>query len=248
MPKPKTKDIVRKGIETTAQRVKMQMRDAAGNDVSPESYGGDTIEDSAQYMADHAADGIREMGSSIKDKATEQINERIERARQREDAPDSGHSSPQEPQSGRSYTEPHTDPHTGPQDRPLDANTNPTPDKSPRQRPEGAERIKTKDSYLHSQGEVSAPKEIRKGHIQTNQSASSVKSKMPDTPAKPPNAPRPSNHTNRPARTARRVEHSASKSVRQAGKRTIKTAEKSAVKTMRKGAVKTSRVAVKTAS
>lgn len=117
MPKPKTKDLARKGTETTAQRVKMQMRETAGRDVSPESYGGDIIEDSAQYVADSTADGIREMGSSIKDKAMEQIKERIERVRQREDVPDSGQSSPQEPQSGRSYSEPRTDPHTRPQDR-----------------------------------------------------------------------------------------------------------------------------------
>lgn len=147
MPKPKTKDLARRGTETTTQRVKLQMRDAAGRDVSPESYGGDTIEDSAQYVADRAADGIREMGNSVKDKAAEQIKERIERVRQREDVPDSGQSSPQEPQSGRSYSEPRTDPHTRPQDRPVDANPDSTPDRSPRQRPEGAERIKTKDSY-----------------------------------------------------------------------------------------------------
>ena len=36
MPKPKTKDLARKGTETTTQRVKMQMREAAGRDVSPE--------------------------------------------------------------------------------------------------------------------------------------------------------------------------------------------------------------------
>ncbi len=147
MPKPKTKDLARKGTETTAQRVKMQMRETAGRDVSPESYGGDIIEDSAQYVADSTADGIREMGSSIKDKAMEQIKERIERVRQREDVPDSGQSSPQEPQSGRSYSEPRTDPHTRPQDRHMDAKPDPAPDRSPRQRPEGAERIKTKDSY-----------------------------------------------------------------------------------------------------
>ena len=254
MPKPKTKDLARKGTETTAQRVKMQMRETAGRDVSPESYGGDIIEDSAQYVADSTADGIREMGSSIKDKAMEQIKERIERVRQREDVPDSGQSSPQEPQSGRSYSEPRTDPHTRPQDRHMDAKPDPAPDRSPRQRPEGAERIKTKDSYIHSQGEASAPKEIRKGQIQTNQSASPVKGKAIEAPAKAPDAPR--NYTNRSARAVRRMEQSASKSVRQAGKRTVKTAEKSAVKTVRKGAVKTaqkgavktSRVAVKTAS
>lgn len=255
MPKPKTKDLARRGTETTAQRVKMQMRDAAGRDVSPESYGGDTIEDSTQYVADRAADGIREMGSSVKNKAAEQIKERIERVRQREDVPDSGQSSPQEPQSGRSYTEPRTDPHTRPQDRPVDASPDPAPDRSPRQRPEGAERIKTKDSYIQSQGEVSFPKEIRKGQIQTNQSVP-VKGKAIEAPAKAPDAPRPSNYPNRPAHAARRMEQSASKSVRQAGRRTVKTAEKSAVKTMhkgavktaQKGAVKTSRVAVKTAS
>ena len=256
MPKPKTKNLARRGTETTTQRVKLQMRDAAGRDVSPESYGGDTIEDSAQYVADRAADGIREMGNSVKDKAAEQIKERIERVRQREDVPDSGQSSPQEPQSGRSYSEPRTDPHTRPQDRPVDANPDSTPDRSPRQRPEGAERIKTKDSYIHSQGETAAPKEISKGQIQTNQSASPVKGKAIEAPAKATDAPRPSNYPNRPARAARRMEQSASKSVRQAEKRSIKTAEKSAVKTMRKGAVKTaqkgavktSRVAVKTAS
>lgn len=157
MPKPKTKDLARRGTETTTQRVKMQMRDAAGRDVSPESYGGDTIEDSAQYIVERTADGIREAGSSIKDKAMVQIKERIERVRQREDAPDSGNSAPQEPQSGRSYSEPRTD---GPQDRPVDASLDPAPDRSPRQKPEGAERIKTKDSYLHSQREAAAPKEI----------------------------------------------------------------------------------------
>lgn len=162
MPKPKTKDLARKGTETTAQRVKIQIREAAGRDVSPESYGGDTIEDSAQYVADRAANEVRKIGSSVKDKAMEQIKERIDRVRQREDVLDSGQSSPQEPQSGRSYTEPRTDPHTGPQDRPVDASSDPAPDRSPRQRPEGAERIKTKDSYLHSQGDTSAPKEIQK--------------------------------------------------------------------------------------
>ncbi len=259
MPKPKTKDLAWKGTETTTQRVKMQMREAAGRDVSPESYGGDTIENSAQYIADRTADGIREVGSSIKDKAMEQIKERVERVCQREDKPDvqepsSGKPAPQE--SGRSYTEPRTDAHTGTQDRPMDANPDPAPDRLPRQRPEGAERIKTKDSYIHSQGEASTPKEIHKGHIQTNQSAFPVKGKAPDAPAKSPDVPRPSNYTTRPTRAARRVEQTASKSVRQAGKRSIKTAEKGAVKTMRKGAiktaqkgaVKTSRVAVKTAS
>ena len=101
MPKPKTKDLARKGTETTTQRVKMQMREAAGRDVSPESYGGDIIEDSAQYVADRAADGIREISSSVKDKAVEQIKERIERVRQREDGPNAqepgnGNPSPQE--------------------------------------------------------------------------------------------------------------------------------------------------------
>ena len=110
MPKPKTKDLARKGTETTAQRVKIQIREAAGRDVSPESYGGDTIEDSAQYVADRAANEVRKIGSSVKDKAMEQIKERIDRVRQREDVLDSGQSSPQEPQSGRSYTEPRTDP------------------------------------------------------------------------------------------------------------------------------------------
>ena len=253
MPKPKTKDLARRGTETTAQRVKMQMRDAAGRDVSPESYGGDTIEDSAQYVFDRAADGVREAGRSIKDKAAEQIKERIERVRQREDVPDSGQSSPQEPQSGRSYSEPRTD---GPQDRPVDASLDPAPDRSPRQRPEGAERIKTKDSYILSQGEAPTPREPQKRAIQVERTAAHTKGKIPDTPAKKPDAPRSSNYTNRSARAARRMEQSASKSVRQAGKRTIKTAEKSAVKTVRKGAVKTakkgavktSRVAVKTAS
>lgn len=255
MPKPKTKDLARRGTETTAQRVKMQMRDAAGRDVSPESYGGDTIEDSAQYVVDRAADGIREMGSSVKDKAAEQIKERIERVRQREDVPDSGNPSPQEPQSGRSYSEPRTDPHTRPQDRHMDANPDPPPDRSPRQRPEGAERIKTKDSYIHSQGEASAPKEIQKKSVHVDKKPDPTKGKTPDPPAKALDAPRPSNYTNRPARAARRMEQSASKTVRQAGKRSIKTAEKSAVKTMRKGAVKTaqngavktSRTAIKTA-
>ena len=129
MPKPKTKDLARKGTETTAQRVKMQMRETAGRDVSPESYGGDII-------ADSAADGIREMGSSIKDKAMEQIKERIEWVHQREDVPNA-----QEPNSGAS----------APQDRPVDATPDPTPDRSPRQKPEGAERIKSKDNYIHSQ-------------------------------------------------------------------------------------------------
>lgn len=256
MPKPKTKDLARKGTETTAQRVKIQIREAAGRDVSPESYGGDTIEDSAQYVADRAANEVRKIGSSVKDKAMEQIKERIDRVRQREDVLDSGQSSPQEPQSGRSYTEPRTDPHTGPQDRPVDASSDPAPDRSPRQRPEGAERIKTKDSYLHSQGDTSAPKEIQKKSVHVEKKPAQTKGKTSDPPAKASDAPRPSNYTNRPARAARRVEQSTSKTVRQAGKRTIKTAEKSAVKTMhkgavktaQKGAVKTSRVAVKTAS
>lgn|GEM_PF-4712107 len=183
MPKPKTKDLARKGTETTAQRVKIQIREAAGRDVSPESYGGDTIEDSAQYVADRAANGIREMGSSIKDKAAEQIKERIDRVRQREDVLDSGQSSPQEPQSGRSYTEPRTDPHTGPQDRPVDASSDPAPDRSPRQRPEGAERIKTKDSYLHSQGDTSAPKEIQKKSVHVEKKPAQTKGKTSDPPA-----------------------------------------------------------------
>ena len=254
MPKPKTKDLARRGTETTAQRVKMQMREAAGRDVSPESYGGDTIEDSAQYVADRAADGIREISSSVKDKAAEQIKERIERVRQREDGPNAqepgnGNPSPQEPQSGRSFSELRTD---GPQDRPMDENPDPTPDKSPRQRPEGAERIKTKDSYIHSQGEASAPKEIQKKSVHVEKKPAPTKGKAIEAP----DAPRPSNYPNRSARVARHMEQSASKSVRQAGKRTVKTAEKSTVKTMRKGAVKTaqkgavktSRVAVKTAS
>ena len=253
MPKPKTKDLARRGTETTTQRVKLQMRDSAGRDVSPESYGGDTIEDSAQYIVERTADGIREAGSSIKDKAMVQIKERIERVRQREDAPDSGNSAPQEPQSGRSYSEPRTD---GPQDRPVDASLDPAPDRSPRQKPEGAERIKTKDSYLRSQREAAAPKEIQKKSVHVEKKPAPTKGKTPDTPAKAPDVPRPSNYTNRPAHAARRVEQSASKTVRQAGKRTVKTTEKSAVKTMRKGAVKTaqkgavktSRVAVKTAS
>ena len=258
MPKPKTKDLARRGTETTAQRVKMQMREAAGRDVSPESYGGDTIEDSAQYVADRAADGIREISSSVKDKAAEQIKERIERVRQREDGPNAqepgnGNPSPQEPQSGRSFSELRTD---GPQDRPMDENPDPTPDKSPRQRPEGAERIKTKDSYIHSQGEASAPKEIQKKSVHVEKKPAPTKGKAIEAPAKAPDAPRPSNYPNRSARVARHMEQSASKSVRQAGKRTVKTAEKSTVKTMRKGAVKTaqkgavktSRVAVKTAS
>ena len=259
MPKPKTKDLARKGTETTAQRVKMQMRDAAGRDVSPESYGGDTIEDSAQYVADRAADEIREAGSSIKDKAMEQIKERIEQVRQREDGPNAqepgnGNPSPQEPQSGRLYSEPSTDPQTGPQDRPVDASPDPGPDRSPRQRSDGAERIKTKDSYIHSQGGASAPKEMQNKSVHVERKPAPTKGKTPDTPASPQD--RPSTYANRPARAARRMEQSASKSVRQAGKRTIKTAEKSAVKTVRKGAVKTakkgavktSRVAVKTAS
>ncbi len=242
MPKPKTKDIVHKGTETTAQRVKMQMRDAAGNDVSLESYGGDTIEDSAQYMADHAADGIREMGSSIKGKATEQIKERIERVRQREDGPDAqepgnGHSSPQEPQSGRSYSEARPDAHTSPQEQPVDVPL----DRSPRQRPKGSERIKTKDTYIRARGEAATPKEIQKKSVQVERTSAHTKGKAPDTPANPPDASRPSAYTNRPARAARRMEQSASKSVRQAGKRTVKTAEKSAVKTMRKGAIKTAK-------
>lgn len=177
MPKPKTKDLARRGTETTTQRVKMQMREAAGRDVSPESYGGDIIEDSAQYVADRAADGIREMGSSVKDKAADQIKERIDRVRQREDVPDSDQSSPQEPQSGRSYSEPRTDPHTGPQDRPVDASPNSAPDRSPRQRPEGAERIKTKDSYIHSQGEAPTPREPQKRAIQVERTAAHKKGK-----------------------------------------------------------------------
>lgn len=261
MPKPKTKDLARRGTETTAQRVRLQMREAAGRDVSPESYGGDIIEDSAQYVADRTADGIREMGSSIKDKAAEQIKERIERVRQREDGPNAqepgnGNPSPQEPQSGRSYTESRTDPQTGSQDRPVDASPDPAPDRSPRQRPEGAGRIKTKDNYILSQGEASTPKGSQKRAVQAERMAASAKEKMPDAPANSSDASRPSAYTNRPARAARRMEQSASKTVRQAGKRTVKTAEKSAVKTMRKGAVKTaqkgavktSRVAVKTAS
>lgn len=243
MPKPRTKDLARRGTETTAQRVKMQMREVAGRDASPESYGGDTIEDSAQYVADRAADGIREAGSSIKDKAAEQIKERMERVRQREDMPDSGQFSPREPQAGRSYSEARTDANAALREQPSDL----APDRSPRQRPEGGERIKTKDSYIHSQREASAPKEIRKGNIQTNQTASPVQGKVAHAPAKSSDAQKPSNYTNRPARAARQVEQTASKSVRQAGKRTVKTAEKSAVKTMRKGAVKTAQKgAVKT--
>ena len=190
MPKPKTKDLARRGTETTTQRVKMQMREAAGRDVSPESYGGDIIEDSAQYVADRAADGIREMGSSVKDKAADQIKERIDRVRQREDVPDSDQSSPQEPQSGRSYSEPRTDPHTGPQDRPVDASPNSAPDRSPRQRPEGAERIKTKDSYIHSQGEAPTPREPQKRAIQVERTAAHKKGKIPDTPAKKTGRPK----------------------------------------------------------
>lgn len=34
MPKPKTKDLTRRGTETTTQRVKIQMREAAGRDIS----------------------------------------------------------------------------------------------------------------------------------------------------------------------------------------------------------------------
>lgn len=241
MTKPKTKDIARRGIETTAQRVKMQMREVAGQNTTPESYGGDAVEDSTQYIAERAADEVRKIGSSVKDKAMEQIKERIEWVHQREDVPNA-----QEPNSGAS----------APQDRPVDATPDPTPDRSPRQKPEGAERIKSKDNYIHSQRKMLMPREPQNKVSQAERSSISTKGNPPDTPAKAPDAPRPTNYTNRPVCAAKRMEQPASKSVRQAGKRTVKTAEKSAVKTIRKGtvktaqkgAVKTSRIALKTAS
>ena len=169
MTKPKTKDIARRGIETTAQRVKMQMREVAGQNTTPESYGGDAVEDSTQYIAERAADEVRKIGSSVKDKAMEQIKERIEWVHQREDVPNA-----QEPNSGAS----------APQDRPVDATPDPTPDRSPRQKPEGAERIKSKDNYIHSQRKMLMPREPQNKVSQAERSSTSTKGNPPRYPRK----------------------------------------------------------------
>lgn len=166
---PKMKDMLDSGLREGTERIRAQFRDAAGQDNSPEGYGGDKIEAGTRAISDHAMRTVRDAGGAVKDKAMQHLKDRAaDRIREREPVDDTSSAQCREStsqtndsyahDSGSIQAEPSTEP---------DSST-----RAPRQRPESGNRIKTKNEYIRSQGQnPTAPKEMHKAPSERYQEA-----------------------------------------------------------------------------
>ena len=79
MSKPKTKEMIQKGTNTGMDRFRQNMRDTPSNGygASPEEYGGDKLNDGAEYIGYKVKEAAKDTGHKIKDKVSEKIRDRL---------------------------------------------------------------------------------------------------------------------------------------------------------------------------
>lgn len=248
---PKTKDRIGSGLKEGAERIRAQFREAAGQNDSPEGYGGDKIEAGAKTVSDRAAHIVHDVGGAIKDKAMRQRKDRTaERVREREPVDE-----PVPHADGCSFSQtPEADHYDTGGAQTTATSESRTGRSTPRQRPKPESKIKTKAEYIRSQGQTAAPADDPLS-IPGNGASGSPKSNAVSKPAKSygrsvsaekTSVPKSGNMKHGPffrqsyfARATHKTASSAQNAVQTAGNKSIRTLERSTMKTVKKGAVRT---------
>lgn len=243
MSKPKTKGVIQKGADSGKDSIQRNMKDAAANQAgnTPEEYGGDKLDEGAQYLGYKAVDTAKDAGRKIKDKVTEKIRNKISEDRPKEKT-DGEQKASRSETPGRERGAERID------DRKARVKEKPEATK---------ESVKTKDNYIRSHNEPTiteqkkdppksrtepAQKPKPSGEKTTQPKSAQTKStQMRSAQPKPAQS-----HGIKTVRSAPQHTGNVAKSVGNAGKGTIKTATKGTVKTVGRGTVKTAQAGVKT--
>ena len=239
MSKPKTKEMLHKGVDSGMERFRQNMRDTPSNGygASPEEYGGDKLNDGAEYIGYKAKEAAKDAGHKIKDKVSEKIRDRL-----REDRPkEKSEPEPAESRQDHSSNEPTQQNNRSRVNERIDRNAE-SRDHRIKERPEyNKESVKTKDNYIRAHNEpqiAEQKKELPKARTESAQ-----KPKQNIGKSQTPSAHKQGIKT---VRSTPRHTTSADTTEGNAGKGTIKTAGKGTVKTAQ-ASVKTAKAGVKTA-
>lgn len=240
MSKPKTKEMLHKGVDSGMDRFRENMRNTPSNgySASPEEYGGDKLNDGAEYIGYKAKEAAKDTGHKIKDKVSEKIRDRL-----REDRPkEKSEPEPAESRQDHSSNEPTQQNNGSRVHERIDRNAE-SRDHRIKERPEyNKESVKTKDNYIRAHNEpqiAEQKKDLPKARTESVQ-----KPKQNIGKSQTPSAHKQGIKT---VHSTPRHTTSAAKTAGNAGKGTIKTAGKGTVKTAAKGTVKTAQASVKTA-
>jgi len=217
----------------------MRVTPANGYGSTPEEYGGDKLDEGAEYIGRKTKEAAQDAGHKIKDKVTEKVRDRLQREQPKEKT-EPERSEPYEAHSANESTARNTD------HRESHANERTAEPQRSRvkEKPEyNKESVKTKDNYIRSHNEpqiAEQKKDLPKARTESVQKPKQSVSK--------PQGPSAQKHGIKTVRsTTQKTTSSAAKTASNAGKGTIKTAGKGTIKTVGRGTVKTAQAGVKTA-